>query len=132
MNAKQKIHQANLARWAGLIRDQKESGLSIDKWCKREGIPRHSYFYWKNQLKEEALESVDLPDIVPLLPPQEGSSSTPSALPTPSSYKLYNSCNSYNSIPTAISMTIGDIRIEIGANAPDNIIANIIKAVRHA
>ena len=29
MNAKQKIHQAKMAKWAALIKDQTESGLTI-------------------------------------------------------------------------------------------------------
>ncbi len=84
MNAKQKIHQASLTKWAALVHDQKESGLSIDKWCSREGISKRAYNYWKHILKEEALKSVDLPEIVPVLPPADASSS-PNSLPT-----LYN------------------------------------------
>ncbi len=128
MNAKQKIHQANLTKWAALIHEQQESGLSIDKWCEQEGITRHSYFYWKHALKEEALKPLEAQDIVPLLP------SPGSALPTTSSavqsHELYNSSNKQSA--TTASITLGDIHIEIGANASDDLISGIIKAVRHA
>ncbi len=128
MNAKHKIHQANLTKWAALIHEQQESGLSIDKWCDQEGITRHSYFYWKHALKEEALKSVEAPDIVPLLPSPKPMLPPPS--PTVRSHELYNSCVSITT--PAVSVFLGEIRIEIGANASDNLIASIIKAVRHA
>ncbi|MCR5320232.1 MAG: hypothetical protein K6E48_03400 [Lachnospiraceae bacterium] len=128
MNAKQKIHQASLTKWAALVHDQKESGLTIDTWCEQEGISKHSYYYWKHALKEEALKSVDLPEIVPILPPS--SPTLPVTSSTDLSYKLYNSSNP-NQTP-AISVSLGDIRIEIGANASDELISGIIKAVRHA
>ena len=128
MNAKQKIHQANLTKWAALIHEQQESGLSIDKWCEQEGFTRYSYFYWKHALKEEALKSVETQDIVPLLPLPG------SALPTTSSavqsHELYNSSDKPST--STMSITLGDIRIEIGANASDDLISSIIKAVRHA
>ncbi len=129
MNAKQKIHQANLNKWAALIHDQKESGLTVDKWCAREGVTKHAYNYWKRILKEEALSSVALPDIVPILPPVAAPSSYPVPYPADPSRDSRNSCNM---APVSnIAVTLGDIRIEIGPNASDDLIANIIKAVRY-
>lgn len=133
MNAKQKIHQANLNKWAALIHDQRESGLTIEKWCSREGISKHAYNYWKHILKEEALGSVELPDIVPILPPIAVSSSLPTPYPTDLSHELRDSSKSCNTTPTSnIAVTLGDIKIEIGPNASDDLITNIIKAVRYA
>ncbi len=130
MNSKQKIHQACLNKWATLIHDQKESGLSIQKWCEREGISKHAYNYWKHILKEEALKSVDLPDIVPILPTATVPSPLPAAYPTDLSHESRDSC--YPIPMQSVSVCLGDIRIEIGPNASDDLISGIIKAVRHA
>ncbi len=92
MNSKQKIHQASLNKWATLIHDHKENGLNVQKWCEREGISKHAYNYWKHLLKEEALKSVDLPDIVPILPPATVPSSHPATLPTDPSHESRELC----------------------------------------
>lgn len=36
--------------WQGRIRQQKESGLSIEKWCRDHQITSHAYRYWKERL----------------------------------------------------------------------------------
>ena len=127
MNAKQKIHRATLNKWAARIHDQKESGLIVDKWYKREGVTKHAHNYWKRLIKEDVLESVDIPDIVPILPPV--------AVPSPLSATspANPSCESHNPIPASnVAVTLGDIRIEIDPNVSSDFIANIIKAVRYA
>lgn len=127
MNAKQKIHQTNLAKWSDLFRDQQTSGLTIKDWCAQNSISQHAYYYWKRIAKEAYVNSI-IPDIVPL--PAEQHSELPMVQPS-AELNLYNSCkSSKTSDPVIISM--GDIRIEIGASASDEMISGIIKAVRHA
>lgn len=134
MNAKQKIHQANLSKWAALINKQSSSGLPIKEWCSLNNVSFHAYNYWKHQLKENVVDSV-LPDIVPL-PPLPATHQDNDAMADPSLPVSYNSRDLYNShytsVPTnSVSVCIGDIRIEIGSNASDDIILGVIKAVRH-
>ena len=38
--------------WAGIIKDCKESGLSIRTYCKNAGIHENTYFYWQKKLRE--------------------------------------------------------------------------------
>jgi hypothetical protein len=128
MNAKQKIRKANLSKWADLVHDQQASGLTIKAWCDQNNVSFHAYNYWKHILKEEYVNSI-LPEIVPL--------SKPEVIPaqeTDSQLKLRelrDSCDSYNPSQT-ITVSIGDVRIEIGSAASDKMITNIIKAVRYA
>lgn len=128
MNAKQKIHQATMTKWAALIKEQKNSGLTIRQWCDQKNVFFHAYNYWKHILKESVVDSV-MPDIVPISQPLVPSSNCEMILP--------ESGESYNSriLPdttTPVSISLGDVHIEIGASASDDVIANIIKAVRHA
>ena len=48
MNAKQKLHQSNLALWASRFKEQKESGLSIKSWCLENNISMYAFNYWKH------------------------------------------------------------------------------------
>lgn len=36
--------------WEATIRQQRESGLSIDKWCRQNQISSCSFHYWKDRL----------------------------------------------------------------------------------
>lgn len=127
MKAKQIIHQAKAAKWASLIKEQTESGLTIKQWCARSGHSFHAYNYWKHVFKETALENVDLPDIVPLNSPPVATLEEHS-LKSPDSYKSREQINPSSSI----LVSLGDIRIEIGAPASDDMISSIIKAVNLA
>jgi hypothetical protein len=134
MNAKSKIHQAKLAKWAALIKEQSESSLTVKEWCQQNNFTIHTYNYWKHLLKEEAINSV-MPDIVPIkevaqqtLLPIAPSHSAPVSTP------CIASRDSRNTISTSspVTISLGDVRIEIGSSASDDVIASIIKAVRHA
>ena len=139
MNAKQKLHQAKLTKWAALIRQQMESGLPIREWCIQNNQSFHAYNYWKHLLKETMVDSV-VPDIVPITPStgiiSSSQSTSITTVPSRDLSELRNSPdlhNPYNSVaPTPVSISLGDVRIEIGSNGTDEIITNIIKAVRHA
>ena len=129
MNAKQKLHQANLAKWTALFHEQASSGLTVKNWCAQNNISIHKYNYWKRMVKEMYVDSV-LPDIVPISP--MSLPSLPSALPDSQLAglrDLRDSCCSME--PKCISIVIDDIRIEIGPSASDEMISGIIKAVRH-
>ena len=134
MNAKHKLHQAKLAKWTALIQDQHASGLTVKDWCSQNNLSIHAYNYWKHVLKESVVNSA-IPDIVPITPTSfipattpGDISNTPSAPVTNGLRELRDSRDTFSSI----SVVLGDIRIEIGANASDEMISSIIKAVRHA
>jgi hypothetical protein len=37
----------------GLIRRQKETGLTISAFCNNEGIPKSTYYYWRKKMSKE-------------------------------------------------------------------------------
>ncbi len=128
MTAHQKIHQAKLSNWATIFKDQAESGLTIKEWCSRNNISIHKFYYWRRQAKESYVDSI-LPDIVPIPLPAVSNDNEVVAMPS-DNCKSHNSNNLLKSSP--ITLSLGDIRIEIGSSASDDMIAGIIKAVRHA
>lgn len=40
--------------WETKIRQQRESGLSIDRWCRQNQVTSCSFYYWKNRLQPKA------------------------------------------------------------------------------
>ena len=108
MNTTAKIHQAKMAKWAALIKEQSESTLTVKEWCDQNNVTIHAYHYWKHRLKELAVRSM-MPDT-----------------------SLHESRDSRDTISTSISVSLGDIRIEFGKNSTDEEIFRAIKSVRHA
>ena len=143
MNAKQQIHNATLNEWLTIFKDQAASGQTIKTWCADHNLSINAYYYWKRIAKESYLDSVG-PDIVPVsLPiatPSEPTESSASSecyshelanLPNlDNSHNLPNLYNSRKSNDIAVS--IGDITINIGSSASNELITRIIGAVRNA
>lgn len=130
MSAKSILHQAKLNEWASCFADQKSSGLSVAEWCERNNLSQYKFFYWKRQLKEEAIQQV-LPEIVPLTIPSVQTNET-LAVPTATvGSETCESCTTFTSNLCA-RLYINGICIELDSSANEVFIQNIIKAVRHA
>ena len=41
--------------WEEKFRKQRESGFSIDHWCRENHIPPHVFYYWKERLFPKSL-----------------------------------------------------------------------------
>ena len=136
MNAKQKIHQSNLADWAVRFKEQTASGLTVKIWCEKNGYSIHTYNYWKHILKEKYVDSI-LPDIVALpIPEISESSSFPvhsQSLPMVTGTALNNSCDSRNSYNHPdIVLTLSDMTLNFFNTTSDELITRVLKAVRNA
>jgi len=49
--------------WRVHIRAQRKSGLSIAEYCRRQGLSRHRFFYWKKRIGQK-VKSGDLVSVV--------------------------------------------------------------------
>ena len=129
MSAKQKLRQAKLSEWTIVFQNQADSGLTVKEFCSKNNISIHAYNYWKHVAKEAYIDSL-LPEIIPISEPSCPVPMDKAEISEPLSRDLSESRDLKNSFP--ISIMINDIRIEIGSSASDDMITNIIKAVRHA
>ena len=130
MKATQQIHQTKLSKWSALFQEQADSGLTVREWCQQNSLSIHAFYYWKRLAKEQYVNSL-MPEIVPL-PITEAAPSSEASVPEglSDSYNLHNSSPQKHS--NEVTVSIGDIRISIGALASDEMISGIIKAVRNA
>ena len=129
MSAKQKLRQAKLSEWTIVFQNQADSGLTVKEFCSKNNISIHAYNYWKHVTKEAYIDSL-LPEIIPISEPSCPVPMDKAEISEPLSRDLSEARDLKNSFP--ISIMINDIRIEIGSSASDDMITNIIKAVRHA
>lgn len=118
MNTTKQLQQFKLDQWAGLCKEQAQSGLTVKQWCNQNGYTIHTYNYWKHRLKENYVESA-LHDIVSITPPDPG------VLPV--------SRDSHDSgITNSISILLGNTTISLDVSTSDEMLCRIITALRHA
>ena len=43
----------------GMLRDRKESGLSVKAWCAEHGVSEHAYYYRLRQLRQMACNALE-------------------------------------------------------------------------
>ena len=43
-----------LQEWSGMLRQRKESGLSVKEWCQERGLAEHIYYYRLRKLRQAA------------------------------------------------------------------------------
>ena len=48
-----------LQEWGGMLRDRKESGLSVKVWCAEHGISEHVYYYRLRQIRQMACNALE-------------------------------------------------------------------------
>jgi transposase-like protein len=58
MNTTTLAAEYRLQQWAVVIKDCKESGLSIRKYCKNAGIHENTYYYWQKKLRETIYKEI--------------------------------------------------------------------------
>lgn len=46
----------NIQQWKNIIQDRNNTNMTVDEYCKQNGLSRNSYFYWLRIIREEVLE----------------------------------------------------------------------------
>jgi len=58
MDTRKVAAEYRLSHWAQLMRERKESGLSIKAYCENAGLHQNVYYYWQRKLREAAYEQI--------------------------------------------------------------------------
>ena len=58
MNTREIAQEYRQSHWAQIMRDRRESELSIKAYCERTGITENAYYYWLRKLRETACEGL--------------------------------------------------------------------------
>lgn len=58
MDDRASVSQVRMQQWANIIRNQKESGLTIDAFCEANNISKNRFFYWQKKIRETAIQAV--------------------------------------------------------------------------
>lgn len=56
-------HQMRLAQWVPIIRECRNSGMTVKAWCTQNDIGEKQFYYWQRRVRKEAFaELQELPD----------------------------------------------------------------------
>ena len=109
-------HNITAERWAMLIKERMESGMTVRKWCIERNIKESQYYYWLNILRRDAVGGRE----------QEQSVSPFVELPAVCQEQIFQ--------PDAAAAVIrrGSIVIEVTESASAGFIAKVMEAVANA
>lgn len=51
-------HEVIAERWAVLIKERMDSGMTIKEWCRERNIKESQYYYWLKTLREEEADEM--------------------------------------------------------------------------
>ena len=56
MNTRLAATNIRIQQWTAVFKAKAESGLTVDEYCKQNGISRNAYYYWLRRARNAALE----------------------------------------------------------------------------
>ena len=54
--------------WEQRITERVQKGMTVEEWCKKNGVSKHQYYYWNNRInkKRETGDETAFADITPI------------------------------------------------------------------
>ena len=108
--------EVRLHEWAAVIKEARESGLSVRQWCKTNNVTEQQYYYWLKKIRK------NITDQMPFEEPQPENKTafipievTEPALPVKSTSK--------------ITIIKDDIHIEVQETINEDLMMNIVRSL---
>ena len=108
-------HDVTAGRWAMLIKERMESGMTVREWCHDRNIKESGYYYWLGILRRKAVENTGQP-------PQ---ASPFAELPA-------DICQEQLPAPAAAVIRKGNIAIEVTESASAGFMQKVMEALANA
>jgi transposase-like protein len=125
-NVKSLTTQYRYNRWVGIISERNASGLSIKDWCRQNNVNETSYYYWLKKIRHSIVESLDPEDqkdevtFVPML-----------SQPKTNEFSHVNHDKTSSAPHPEVVIKLGEITIEFGNQTSQELILNVLRALRN-
>ncbi len=108
-------HDVTAERWAMLIKERMESGMTVREWCHDRDIKESRYYYWLRRLRQDAVKEKERrQQVSPFV-----------ELPT-------DICREQVFEPAAAVIRKGNVTIEVTESASAGFIAKVMEALANA
>ena len=125
----------NLKRWAAIIADRNTTDLTVDEYCKRNNLSRHSYFYWLRLLRQESAgigtndsvpveATTEANSIVELVPSGKKDILVPVVIPEED--------KTAKDAEDSLRISIDGIDIYADTNTSEELLTKVIRVIRYA
>ena len=108
-------HDMTAERWAMLIKERRESGMTVREWCHDRDIKESRYYYWLRILRRDAVEN------------KQQKQQVPPFVELPADI-----CREQSPEPAAAVIRKGNITIEVTESASAGFIAKVMEALSNA
>lgn len=115
MDIQKTKHQINLEKWRMLVYECRNSGQTIKAWCKERQIVEGTYYRWQKRVWESAVSNQSAPI-------SSGTEITFAEYHRPASIAT--------GAPSALTIQIGHMKLEIQNGADSETIENTIRALQ--
>lgn len=111
LTAQEATKQVRLRQWQQIITERQSSGLTVEEYCKRNGLTKDKYFYWLRKCKEAMIENH--PTVFAELTPAVAAG------------EIFSS-------RSAITLNLNGVNIELNGGVDEDMLTVVIRAVRNA
>ena len=119
MCAKDATHEYRLAQWVPIIKECRNSDLSVKHWCQQNNVNEKRFYYWQRKLREAATESLPTTAKQPTFV-QVASTTSFSNVTQPTSF-----------VPSMV-LKVGNVSLELSDTVHPELLANVLKVLSHA
>lgn len=119
MSAKDSTREYRLAQWLPIVKECRNSGLSVKHWCEQNNVNEKRFYYWQRKLREAATESLPTPTKQPTFV-QVASATDFSNVQQPASF-----------VPSMV-LKVGNVSLELADTIQPELLANVLKVLAYA
>lgn len=109
-------HEVIAERWAALIKERMDSGMTIKEWCRERNVKESQYYYWLKTLRRDEADAAE---------------QDPGAAPFVELPAIFQGQAAASGRPAAV-IRKGGVSIEITESASPRFIAKILETAAHA
>lgn len=111
-----------LQQWRKIIQEQTVSGLTIDEFCKQNGLSRNSYFYWLRLVRVDAVNTQqNSAGFVELKPPAPSNDSVPCITPV----------SAPEQESSQLTLSVNGVVIHVTDRTSSDLLARTIEVIRY-
>lgn len=114
MDTREVAHEVRRQQWALVMKERRESGLTIREYCRAHGIKEKTFYYWQRRLREAVCENLTLRQETAMTP---APSFAEVRMPVEDSGK------------DMIRVRLGETEVEIGGDASPASIEAVLRAL---
>lgn len=122
MNTRLVKRKCSIQQWKAIIQDRNNTNLTVDEYCKQNGLSRNSYFYWLRIIREEALKQSAESGFVELSLPTETDAQSHPVTAVPIAKPE----------PSQLTLSVYGITIQITENTSPALLARTIGVIKNA